>query len=189
MIGIRGKLNQLRNPECRACDLWKSATNVCVMGRGNVHAPVMLVGEAPGRAEAIHGKPFMGEAGERLNAMLHKLAMADLVYICNTCRCKPPPKTKPNEDQICVCTKLYLNSEIRIIEPRLIVALGRIPMDYFFPRGEAERGTIRPAHVAGRWRLILPTWHPAYLLHSGSKVAAKQLFEALEKAKRFVSKV
>jgi uracil-DNA glycosylase family 4 len=179
MIGIRGQLTQVHNPDCTACPLHKSSIHVCVMGRGDVHARVMLVGEAPGEAEGRTGKPFMGAAGQLLNGLLRDVGLEDKVYITNICKCRPPKNRKPEPSEQRQCIKLYLNSEIDIIKPDVIVLLGKVATGALVKFSNWKRGE---KIYAGK-QILIPTWHPAYPLHSGLKQPIKDIREALRLAK------
>lgn len=181
MIGLRGKthkLEVLRNPSCTACPLHHSTTNVCVMGRGNTMAKVMLIGEAPGKAESRTGKPFMGAAGKLLDETLELVGLTGKVYISNICRCRPFDNRTPTLAERITCSRLYLMPEIRIIEPVIIVALGRVATYTLFG-ADARRGQRHRLYLAGKHREVIATWHPAAYLHSGSKAIKKQLREHL----------
>lgn len=182
-IGLRGRLNVLRNPECKACILYESTVNVCVMGRGNPRAKIMLIGEAPGKAEAETGKPFMGKAGQLLNKILADLKLEGKVYISNVCRCRPNNNRTPTKDERKICSRLYLFPEIRIINPDMIIALGRVASDTLLPEGYVK-GKAKRTYIADKIRTVLPTWHPAAFLYSGSKKVLRELTEALTEASR-----
>ena len=183
MIGIRGQLNIIRNPECTACELHKSSQHVCVMGRGNPHARIMLVGEAPGEAEGRTGKPFMGAAGQLLNRLLKEVDLLDQVYITNICKCRPPKNRAPTLVERHRCIKLYLFSEIDIIKPDVIVALGKVAMSVLVTNKGVKRGEISWEKYRKTFVHVIPTWHPAYPLHSGLKQPIKDIRKVLAYAK------
>jgi DNA polymerase len=191
-------IHRYRNPDCILCPLHETDGNVCVMGRGRAWARIMLIGEAPGEAEARTGKPFMGAAGQLLDVFLTELRMKHMVYITNICKCRPPENRKPTEKERNTCTENYLNKEITLMRPAAVVLLGKTPIEHFFGKRPFERGRVyelytngyvvsfdKPRKDTGRtleYRLI-PTWHPAYLIHSHSAVAERQLREHLALAK------
>lgn len=183
MIGRRGKfwqqLEQIRNPTCRLCPLHKTDGNVCVMGRGTAYAPIMLIGEAPGEAEARTGQPFMGAAGGVLDEILTANDMKHLVYITNINKCRPPENRKPKEEERDICAANYLDKELDLLKPKVIVLLGKTPIEHCLGDRSFTRGKIEGW---GKW-IVMPTWHPAYFLHSGSKVILSELREHLYKAK------
>lgn len=183
---------ELRNPQCRACPLHKSTVNVCVMGRGNVDAPIHLIGEAPGEAESRTGLPFMGKAGvDVLNPILDELGIADKVYISNICRCRPPNNRTPTTDETNVCSQLYLMRELAIVQPIIVVGLGGTAKKFLFPSfTKPARGTVLKIDlfhtmVYGHWGMH--TWHPAYCLpHRGGHFHYLKLKRDLERAANFV---
>ncbi len=175
-------IQELRRPMCTACELHKSAGNVCVMGRGSVEASIMLIGEAPGQAEAETGKPFMGESGQRLQAIIDSLGMTEDVYITNVCKCRPPKNRTPTKDERKTCGIRYLDFEIKVIHPKVIITLGKTAEWYFSPGGRLDKATWymlkRPLPEV---RLIC-TWHPAYGLRAGDWVF-EDIKQTLIKAK------
>lgn len=184
ILGIRGQLTILRNPQCEACALNNSSVNVCVMGRGSPRSKIVLIGEAPGRAESETGKPFMGQAGQLLNELLEDAGIVN-PYITNICKCRPPGNRKPKDDEQATCTKLYLNEELAIIRPRVVVLLGAVSSRWAFPSGFI-RGIVNPHHhlIPNDMIACVPTWHPAYYFHSGrDKSVRRQLYQHLLLAK------
>lgn len=161
-------LEQIRRPNCTLCELHKSSTNVCIMGKGNPMGKIMLIGEAPGEAESETGKPFMGKAGQALDEWLSELALIEQVYITNVCKCRPPKNRKPNPPEVDICSKTYLLHELLVIKPTVIVALGRTAIDLLFKGKPFRRGLAYPGKVPyntveiqfRQW--IIPTWHPSY---------------------------
>lgn len=150
-------------------DLAKSATNL-VMGDGNVDADIVFIGEAPGKKEDETGLPFMGAAGRFLNEML---AAADLqrsdVYITNIVKYRPPDNRDPKPEEKKAFLP-YLIEQLRIIQPKVIVTLGRHSMEYFLPGekiGEIH-GTPQRVHLDGEEVIIMPLFHPAAALYNGS---------------------
>lgn len=149
--------------KCTKCSLHKTRNNV-VFGEGNPDAKLMLVGEAPGREEDIQGKPFVGEAGKLLTKMLKAINLKrEDVYIGNILKCRPPHNRDPKPDEIAVC-KPYLEKQIELIKPEIILALGRhsawtlLGIDAPF---KAIRGNV---YIFKQAKLI-PTYHPAALLY------------------------
>lgn len=171
MIGRRGKTSKLaaiRNQKCARCPLHMSSENVCVMGRGNAMGRILLLGEAPGAAEAETGKPFMGRAGQLLNMYLRKLDMEDMIYITNAAKCRPPDNRTPKTDEIKKCGS-YLKRELKVIDPYVIVAMGLTANSALGCDGWAwPRGT--PVYHVKMNRIVIHTWHPAYCLRQGTKV-------------------
>jgi uracil-DNA glycosylase len=150
--------------DCRRCRLCERRTQV-VFGVGNPHARVVFVGEGPGADEDRLGEPFVGKAGQLLNEMLPSIGLkrAD-VYIANVVKCRPPGNRDPEPDEAAACMP-FLKRQIELIDPAVIVCLGRIAARYLL-------GTHAPiSSYRGRWtkwmgRDVLPTYHPAYLLRN-----------------------
>jgi len=178
----RGKLirlDRLRNPDCKRCSLYKSTKHVCILGKGNVMASIMLVGEAPGAAEERTGKPFMGRAGKLLDKLLVSLKLQNKVYITNPVHCRPPDNRKPTKQEIEAC-RIYFDGELNIIKPKTIVLMGRTAIESYGFGPEVNAGS-KPFLFDETW-YIIPTWHPSYCLRRG-KAATHDLFNALLRAK------
>lgn len=165
----RIQLQQIRKPQCSRCELSKTTDgNICVMGRGNARSPIMLIGEAPGEAEARTDRPFMGRSGQLLQRMIDEVGITEDVYITNGVRCRPPENRTPTNREYDACHK-FLVQELKVIDPRVIVVLSA-PTNKFMTKG---RVTIRhePLVLDQSWlkgRNYIFTWHPAYVLRSGS---------------------
>ncbi|PCI24855.1 uracil-DNA glycosylase [Candidatus Peregrinibacteria bacterium] len=151
--------------ECTKCELHKERTQV-VPGSGNPKAKILFIGEAPGKNEDIKGVPFVGAAGKFLNTLLESIELErEDVFIANTVKCRPPKNRDPKKSEIATCIP-YLHKQIEIIQPKIIVTLGRFAMNLFFPDkkiGEAH-GTIQEKD--GKKFLIM--YHPAAALYNGS---------------------
>ena len=157
---------QARVDACTLCSLHSSRTQT-VYGVGNRNANWLLIGEAPGRDEDQQGEPFVGRAGQLLNAMLQAIGLRrEQVYIANILKCRPPNNRDPSPEEI-VCCEPYLMRQIELIQPRLIVALGRIAaqnlLDTETPIGKL-RGKVHQFRDTGI--PLIATYHPAYLLRS-----------------------
>src|SRR5438105_4105796 len=150
---------------CQLCRLAKTRTNA-VPGEGNVRAEVMFIGEGPGYHEDRQGRPFVGPAGQFLNELLHLAGLdRSSVYIANVVKCRPPNNRDPEPEEIAACAP-YLERQIALINPGIIVTLGRYSMARFFPgeRISQVHGTARL--VDGR--LCVAMYHPAAGLHQAS---------------------
>jgi DNA polymerase len=151
---------------CVRCGLHATRTQT-VFGVGNLHAPLLVVGEAPGADEDRQGEPFVGRAGQLLNAMLRALrAPRETVYIANVLKCRPPGNRDPTPEEVRCCLP-YLQRQIDLLAPRLMLAVGRIAAQNLLatdtPIGKL-RGTV---HRFGTQRTpLIVTYHPAYLLRS-----------------------
>ncbi|MCK9283601.1 MAG: uracil-DNA glycosylase [Rhodocyclaceae bacterium] len=151
--------------ECRACALCK-ARKQAVLGVGDVNADWLFVGEGPGAEEDERGEPFVGQAGKLLDAMLAaiELKRGSDVYIGNAVKCRPPSNRTPEPEEIAAC-RPYLQRQIELIRPKLIVALGR-PAAQSLLGGEVKIGAARGQLHAYAGIPVIVTYHPAYLLRN-----------------------
>jgi uracil-DNA glycosylase family 4 len=157
---------------CIKCDLWKTRKKA-VPGIGNTETKVLLIGEAPGGSEDIKGEPFVGSAGKFLDELLIEAGLSRKdVFITNIVKCRPPENRDPSTEETETCTP-YLNRQISIIEPRLIVTLGKHSTDYVFSKANIPFRSITQAHgktyelsIYGMKITVFPTFHPAAALYS-----------------------
>lgn len=151
---------------CTACELHTGRTHA-VFGVGNQQADLLIVGEAPGADEDRQGEPFVGRAGQLLNEMLKAIGLQrQAVYIANILKCRPPNNRdpKPEEAEICVA---YLYRQIELLQPKLIVAVGRIAAQRLLKTDTALSKLRGKLHVLPETRTpFVVTYHPAYLLRS-----------------------
>ena len=154
--------------QCRGCPLWETRTNV-VFGTGNEKAEIMLVGEGPGENEDLQGEPFVGRAGKLLDDMLRMIGLSrrENVYIANMVKCRPPKNRDPLPGEQEACWH-WLQEQIGLIRPKLIVCLGRI----------AAARLIRPdfkiTREHGQWTerdgvRYMALYHPAALLRDPNR--------------------
>lgn len=151
---------------CTKCALHTTRTQT-VFGVGRRNADLLVIGEAPGADEDQQGEPFVGRAGQLLNAMLRAIGLPRSdVYIANILKCRPPGNRDPQPDEARTCTP-YLARQIALVKPRAILAVGRIAAQWLLqtdsPIGRL-RGRVVPYGEAGTPLVI--TYHPAYLLRS-----------------------
>ena len=151
---------------CRKCQLSKERTKV-VFGSGNHDANVLLIGEAPGREEDMNGEPFIGRAGKLLTEILFSVKLSRKnVYITNTVKCRPPENRNPNHDEIEACST-YLDQQINLISPSVIVLLGRIAAEALMSTSEPMSSLRGKIHLYKDTQIpMLVFYHPAYLLRS-----------------------
>jgi uracil-DNA glycosylase family 4 len=152
--------------DCTKCSLHQSRTQT-VYGVGNESADWMIIGEAPGAEEDRRGEPFVGRAGKLLDEMLRAAGLSrDAVFIANILKCRPPNNRDPLVDEAAAC-RAYLNRQIELISPRLILAVGRIAAQQLL-QTDAPLGRLRgQKHYLGDRQLpVVVTYHPAYLLRS-----------------------
>jgi len=166
---------------CQRCGLHKTRTNV-VFGVGPATAKVMLVGEAAGFFEDKQGVPFVGAAGKNLNALLHEAGLKrENVYIGNVLKCRPPNNRAPLPDEIEACRQ-FLEKQIFVIKPKLVVALGRTAARELLGRYVTmgrEHGKLLDCTYAGvRFKLFI-TYHPAAALYGAE--AKQKLQEDFKK--------
>jgi DNA polymerase len=150
---------------CTACGLCRTR-NRAVPGVGDVRAQWMLIGEAPGAEEDARGEPFVGQAGKLLDNMLGALGMnrRDNVYIANVLKCRPPGNRTPVPVEVDAC-RPYLERQIALIRPRLIVALGKSAASLLLGTDASIASLRGRVHRVGDVPLVV-TYHPAYLLRS-----------------------
>jgi len=147
---------------CTRCDLSKSRKNA-VPGEGPENAQIMFIGEGPGFHEDQQGRPFVGAAGQFLDELLKVAGLErKQVYITNIIKCRPPGNRDPQTDEIEACG-IYLNRQIELLDPKVIVTLGRYSMERFIPGAKISQIHGLPRKV-GR-RLVVPMYHPAAGLH------------------------
>ncbi len=151
--------------ECNACGLCKQRKQA-VFGVGALQAPWLFVGEGPGADEDQQGEPFVGQAGKLLDAMLAAagLQRGREVYIGNVVKCRPPGNRTPNADEAATCAP-YLDRQIDLIQPRLIVALGKTAVTRL-TGSEASMASLRGQVHQYRNIPVIATYHPAYLLRN-----------------------
>jgi len=151
---------------CERCGLQATRTQT-VFGVGNRRAELLVVGEAPGAEEDRQGEPFVGRAGQLLNSMLQAMrAPRATVYIANVLKCRPPGNRDPSPEEVRCCLP-YLQRQIDLLAPRLMLAVGRIAAQSLLatetPIGKL-RGTVH--HFGTQATPLIVTYHPAYLLRS-----------------------
>ena len=152
---------------CLKCDLGKTRKNF-VFGVGDFNASLLLVGEAPGEQEDLSGEPFVGRAGKLLDKMLTAInrSRENDVFICNVLKCRPPDNRDPSKEEISKCEP-YLVNQIDLIQPKLIVALGRVAGKTLlgvYKSLKDMRNTIHSYHGTN----LIVTYHPAALLRNSN---------------------
>jgi DNA polymerase len=153
---------------CERCGLHAGRTQT-VFGTGDPQARCMIIGEAPGAEEDKRGEPFVGRAGQLLNAMLRAIGMSrEAVYIANIVKCRPPKNRDPKPEEMVACST-YLHRQIALIRPRVILAVGRVAAQHLTgstsPIGRM-RGQSYAYENGDTGVPIVVTYHPAYLLRS-----------------------
>lgn len=148
--------------ECKLCELASTRKNA-VPGEGPANAEIMLIGEGPGFHEDQQGRPFVGPSGEFLTQLLGSAGFKrSEVFIANVVKCRPPGNRDPQPDEIAACAA-YLDRQIALINPRVIITLGRFSMARWFPREKISAIHGRASKIEGR--IIVAMFHPAAALH------------------------
>ena len=171
---------------CVDCELSRGR-NKAVPGEGSPQAELMFIGEGPGYHEDRLGKPFVGPAGQFLDDLLKSIGLKrEDVFIANMVKCRPPQNRDPLPAEMSACSK-YLNRQIELIDPKLIITLGRFALARFFPGESITRSRGKVREKEGRW--IYPIMHPAAALHRQENRSAivddfKAIPQILEKLDR-----
>lgn len=151
---------------CTECGLSATRTQT-VFGVGNQKADWLFIGEAPGADEDKQGKPFVGRAGQLLNAILFALGLQrDDVYIANVLKCRPPNNRDPRPEEVSEC-ELYLRAQIKLIKPKVIIALGRHAAHNLL-KTDKTLASLRGQQHDYHGTPLIVTYHPAYLLRTPS---------------------
>lgn len=172
---------------CRKCRLCETRTRT-VFGVGPRGAPLMVVGEGPGADEDAQGEPFVGRAGKLLDEMLRAIGRSRRTdtYIANVVKCRPPGNREPADDEADAC-RGYLEQQLRLVRPKLIVALGRIAAQRLLVT-ETPIGKLRGGQYT--WgpegTPLMVTYHPAYLLRNPGDKAKS--WDDLKKVHRFLAR-
>ena len=149
---------------CTKCELHRTRTQT-VFGTGDRHADLLIIGEAPGRDEDLRGEPFVGRAGQLLNAMLLAIGFQrEQVYIANILKCRPPNNRDPRIEEAAACSP-YLQAQIELIRPKVILALGRIAAHNLLNTDDSL-GALRGRRHSYAGVPLIVSYHPAYLLRS-----------------------
>ncbi|MGB9640388.1 MAG: uracil-DNA glycosylase [Anaerolineales bacterium] len=152
--------------QCQRCELHYSRKNA-VPGEGPADAAIMFIGEGPGFHENEQGRPFVGAAGKFLEELLSKIGMKrEQVFITNVVKCRPPGNRDPKPEEVDICTKQFLERQIQLINPKVIITLGRYSMGLFLPHAKISDVHGQAMRIKGR--LVVPMYHPAAALHQGS---------------------
>jgi DNA polymerase len=156
--------NEVRG--CTRCRLHEQRTNT-VFGEGSADAKIVFVGEGPGENEDLQGRPFVGRAGEQLNKWIAAMGLKrEDVYIANIVKCRPPGNREPAPDEVATCTP-YLERQIEIIRPSVLVTLGR-PALQFMLQQKVSITKMRGTWQEWRGIKLMPTFHPAYVLRNAT---------------------
>jgi uracil-DNA glycosylase len=176
------RAQEARLQGCRQCKLCEGRHTV-VFGSGNPQAELVVIGEGPGADEDAQGLPFVGRAGQLLTRMLDSIKVSrDEVYITNTVLCRPPGNRNPEPDELAACAP-FLADKLAVIQPKVILSLGSVATQALLrtrePIGKL-RGRMHPYGNA----VLIPTFHPAFLLRNPGQDYKRMAWEDLKLAKR-----
>ena len=170
---------------CKKCNLCSTRKNA-VPGEGNVNADIVFIGEAPGKNEDLHGRPFVGAAGKKLDDALENSGLArNDVYITNIVKCKPPKNRIPNYEEKTMCSN-YLEHELSIINPKIICLLGYTAFNTILEGNEISKNHGKLIYKEKRTYFV--TFHPAAIIYNQKlekvfKNDIKKLVKTLRKLK------
>ena len=178
--GVRVDLGE----DCSRCKLHGLGRRQIVFGVGNPEADLMFVGEAPGADEDIQGEPFVGRAGQLLTKIIEAIGLERKdVYIANVIKCRPPGNRNPEPDEVEQCEP-FLFRQIDIIRPRVVVALGKFAAQCLL-KTDAPITRIRGREFTYRDAVLIPTYHPAYLLRNPS--AKRDVWEDMKRVRAILA--
>ena len=166
--------------DCSRCKLHRLGRRQIVYGVGNPNADLMFVGEAPGADEDIQGEPFVGRAGQLLTKIIEAIELRrEDVYIANVIKCRPPNNRNPEPDEVDQCEQ-FLFRQIDTIKPKVIVALGKFAAQSLL-RTTDPITRLRGREYKYRDAILMPTYHPAYLLRTPS--AKREVWEDMKRVR------
>jgi len=158
-------INEIEN--CTNCGL-SAGCKQPIEGEGNPKAKVMVVGEAPGKSEDQHGRSFIGKSGKLLNEILEEVGLGrEEVYITNIVKCRPPGNRNPEAEEVDSCFP-HLRTQIELIQPRVIIALGAFAARVLTDKEESISKLRGKAYGFSDF-VVVPTFHPAYILRNRNK--------------------
>ena len=167
---------------CRNCKLCEGRHTV-VFGSGNPEADLVVIGEGPGADEDAQGLPFVGRAGQLLTKMLESVKLTrDEVFITNTVLCRPPGNRNPEADELAACAP-FLADKLAVIQPKVILTLGSVATQAML-RTKEPIGKLRGRMHAYGDAVLIPTFHPAFLLRNPGQDYKRMAWEDLKLAKR-----
>jgi uracil-DNA glycosylase len=167
-------------PDCSRCKLHRLGRRQVVFGVGNPNADLMFVGEGPGADEDIQGEPFVGRAGQLLTKIIEAINLRrEDVYIANVVKCRPPQNRNPEPDEVEQCEP-FLFRQIEAIKPKVIVALGKFAAQSLLRTTEPIT-RIRGREFTYRDAILIPTYHPAYLLRNPG--AKREVWEDMKRVR------
>ena len=170
--------------KCKKCNLHKTRRNT-VFGEGDPDSNIMIIGEAPGKEEDEAGRPFVGRAGKLLNEFLKSINLnRDSVFIVNTIKCRPPENRDPEASEISACSD-YLDQQINIIKPKVLVLLGKIAANRLLGKDMPMSELRLKKFFIDKYDIpIIVFYHPAYILRSPSQ--KKKVWDDLQYLKGII---
>jgi DNA polymerase len=180
LSGLRTEIG----PHCSRCKLHTLGRRQVVFGVGNPNADLMFVGEAPGADEDIQGEPFVGRAGQLLTKIIEAIGMTRQdVYIANVIKCRPPQNRNPEPDEVEQCEP-FLFRQIETIKPKVIVALGKFAAQSLLKTTDPIT-RIRGREYKYRDAILMPTYHPAYLLRNPA--SKREVWEDMKRVRAILT--
>ena len=172
---------------CTRCKLSQGRTTI-VFGTGDPEARLVIIGEGPGEEEDRQGKPFVGRAGQLLTKMLESVGITrEEVYICNIVKCRPPGNRNPEPEEIAACAP-YLAGQLAAIQPGVICALGTFATQQLLKTREPISRLRGQLHGLGG-AVVVPTFHPAFLLRNPGPAYRRQAYDDLKLIRREYDRV
>jgi len=166
--------------DCSRCKLHTLGRTQVVFGVGNPEADLMFVGEGPGADEDIQGEPFVGRAGQLLTKIIEAIGLKrEDVYIANVIKCRPPGNRNPEPDEVEQCAP-FLFRQIDTVKPKVVVALGKFAAQCLLQTNDPIT-RIRGREFKYRDAILIPTYHPAYLLRTPS--AKREVWEDMKRVR------
>jgi len=172
---------------CQKCPLSRERKKA-VPGEGNLEAELLFVGEAPGHDEDVQGQPFVGRAGQLLTKIINAMGyQRQEVYITNVIKCRPPQNRTPYKKEIEQCSP-YLLEQIEMIQPKVIVTLGKVAAD-FFVESDLSMSLLRGNFYEFKKIRVMPTFHPSYIIRNeGNQEIKRMVWEDMKKVMAFLGK-
>ena len=172
-------MNEKEVSGCQKCRLYETRTRT-VFGEGDPDAKIFFIGEGPGETEDNTGRPFVGRAGELLNKQIAAMGLRrEQVFIANIVKCRPPNNRVPAPDEVATCTP-YLERQLEIVRPRVIVTLG-LPAAKYMLKSSSTMGRLRGQWQDWRGIKLMPTYHPSFLLRSPTYENRSAVWSDLQK--------
>lgn len=170
-------------PACMRCKLCSLGRTQVVFGKGHSKARLMFVGEAPGQEEDERGEPFVGKSGQLLTKIIEAIGLSrEQVYIANVIKCRPPANRNPEPDEVATCEP-FLFRQIDVIQPKVIVPLGKFAAQCLLKTMDPIT-KLRGRQFEYRGAVLIPTFHPAYLLRNPS--AKREVWDDMKKVREIL---